>query len=237
MRKLVVIFLIGLALAAIIACGGESAEPTSTTVPAAATEAPTPVPDTPAPAPTATPVPTQAPTEAPQPTRAPEPTSTPEPTATTVPTATPEPTEAPTATPEPTSAPEPTATTVPTATPEPTEEPTATPEPTAAPATPAPTAAPANPVVGDLAPLGSNLLWVAHFSNETKEWSVYDPSGAFEPGQLPLAGQEAPDASDIRELSALMPGQIYSFMMDEAQNAELGGVSRSLPAGLSWMLW
>ena len=50
---------------------------------------------------------------------------------------------------------------------------------------PAPAAG--EPVAAALAPLGSNLLWVAHLDNTTKQWSVYDtkqwfvydPSGSF----------------------------------------------------------
>ena len=89
-----------------------------------------------------------------------------------------------------------------------------------------------NPVAADLAPLGDNLLWVAHFNNETKLWSVYDPSGTFSPDMLPIVGQEVPDVSSIEELSALASREIYWLMMSEDQTAVLGGVSRTLVAGL-----
>ena len=116
----------------------------------------------------------------------------------------------------------------PPATPTPEPEPTATPEPTV---TPEPERA-ENPVAADLAPLGDNLLWVAHFNNETKLWSVYDPSGTFSPDMLPIVGQEVPDVSSIEELSALASREIYWLMMSEDQTAVLGGVSRTLVAGL-----
>ena len=241
MRKLIAIVLIGLISVAIAACGGDSVEPTNTALPASATEAPTQAPDTPTPAPTAT----AAPTNTPTPTNTPAPV----PTATAVPVPTEAPTVAPTPEPEPTAAPEPTSTPVPTPVPmatpvpapteAPTVAPTPEPEPTAA---PEPTATPEpepveNPVAADLAPLGDNLLWVAHFDNATKEWSVYDPSGTFSPDLLPLVGQDVPDASAIGELSALVPRQIYWLMVSDAQTAVLGGVSRNLVSGLNGVPW
>lgn len=233
--SLAIMLTMALLAALIVSCGGGSAEPTSTSIPASPTEAPTSVPDTPIPAPTATAAPTQAPTMAPEPTDSPEPTEAPQPTATSVPTAAPEPTASPTATPIPTEAP--TSTPEPTATPEPTEtpEPTAAPQPTA---TTAPAPEPAgDSIASDLAPLGGNLQWVAHFSNSTKEWSVYDPSGTFSPELLPLAGQDVPDASDINSLTELTPKQIYWVMLNEAQSAVLGGVSRNFTANLNPVVW
>ncbi len=228
MRKLIAIVLIGLISVAIAACGGDSVEPTDTALPASATEAPTQAPDTPTPAPTAT----AAPTNTPTPTNTPVPTVAPVPTPTSPPrTAAPEPTATPVPTPAPTATPVPVPTEAPT--PAPTPEPTATLEPTA---TPEPEPA-ENPVAADLAPLGDNLLWVAHFDNITKEWSVYDPSGTFSPDSLPLVGQDVPDASSIGELSALVPRQIYWLMMSDAQTAVLGGVSRTLVSGLNGVPW
>ena len=234
MRKLIAIVLIGLISVAIAACGGDSVEPTNTAPPASATEAPTQAPDTPTPAPTATA--TAAPTNTPVP--APRPTNTPVPTVASMstptsppPTAAPEPTATPVPTPAPTATPVPVPTEAPTV--EPTPEPTDTPEPTATPE-PEPVE---NPVAADLAPLGNNLLWVAHFDNATKEWSVYDPSGTFSPDLLPLVGQDVPDASAIGELSALVPRQIYWLMVSDAQTAVLGGVSRNLVSGLNGVPW
>ena len=108
-------------------------------------------------------------------------------------------------------------------------EPNSTPEPSPE--------APEDPVATELAPLGDNLLWVAHFSNKTKNWSVYDPSGTFSPEMLPLAGQDVPDASEIDEISGLVSRQIYWVMLSEAQGAVLAGVSRSFPADLSAVVW
>ena len=41
------------------------------------------------------------------------------------------------------------------------------------------------PVAAALAPLGDNLLWVAHHDNATGTWSLYDPSGTFALSELP----------------------------------------------------
>ena len=235
MRKLAVTILIGLLSAAIIACGGDSVEPTNTAAPAPATQAPTEAPETPTPAPTATdaptntPIPQLAPTNTPAPTTAP--TATPEPTATPVPTATPAPTAVPTATPMPPP------TQAPTAAPAP--EPTATPEPTAAP-TPAATPEPApqeNPVAADLTPLGDNLLWVAHYDNSTQRLSVYDPSGTFSPEMALPPGQETPGTSEIATLTNLTPGQIYFLSVEQAQTVDLQGNTFTLNEGVNFVLW
>lgn len=113
-------------------------------------------------------------------------------------------------------------------------EPTATPEPTAAPvptATPAPEP-PESPVLAELAPLGDNLLWAAHYDNATGQWSVYDPSGTFSPEMLPLPpGQSAEGITSFLSINRLVPGQIYSLMVREDQTAVLGGVSRTLRGG------
>ncbi len=222
MRILATIVIISLIAVGIVACGDDSTEPaTGATSPAVeATQVPTVVPDTPTPRPSATTPPANTPT----PTSRPEPTSPP-PTA--VPTVAPEPTA--TSTPEPTVAPTPepaaTATPMPTAV----ASPTSAPEPTSVPEE--------APIVADLAPLGDSLLWVAHFDNATKLWSVYDPSGTFSPDMLPLVGQDVPDASSIGELSALDTRQIYWLMVSEAQTAVLGGVSRTLVLGLNGVPW
>lgn len=238
MRKLIAIVLIGLISVAIAACGGDSVDPTNTPLPTPATEAPTQAPDTPTPMPTATTAPTNTP--APTSTPAPVPTNTPAPTVVPTlaptsppPTAAPEQTATPVPTPAPTATPVPVPTEAPTVAPTPEPEPTAKPEPTA---TPEPELT-ENPVAADLAPLGDNLLWVAHFDNRTKEWSVYDPSGTFSPDSLPLVGQDVPDASSIGELSALVPRQIYWLMVGDAQTAVLGGVSRTLVSGLNGVPW
>ncbi len=159
----------------------------------------------------------------------------------------PEPTSMPTATSAPTAALEPTATLPPTAEPKPTAEPSPThmattaPAPTAA-ATftpePEPTPASASPIAADLAALGDNLLWVAHFDRATQKWSVYDASGAFTPDSLPIPNKEnIPDASEIAALIILVPEKIYSIAAREKQTVEFDGRSFTLYPGANPMQW
>ena len=237
MKQLAILLFTGLMVAALFACGGETAEPTDAPVPTAAPTQPAAQPtNTPAPtdtpAPTATTAPPPAPTDTPVPaptaTSAPEPTATPEPEPTAIPepTATPEP--EPTATPEP----EPTATPeAPTATPEP--APTATPAPA-----PEPTAEPELPIAADLAPLGDNLRLIAYLDRATQSWKVYAPTGDFKPEDIPLPpGMAAPDASDIGALTELEPGEIYTIVLNENQAVELNGNSYNIYANSDFLVW
>ena len=220
MRKLAATLVIAIFTTAILACGSDDPAPTMTVAPPSATQEPTRAADTPIPVPTATPVSTNMPTLQPKPTDTPVPTA--QITVAPEPTNTPEPTPAPTAEPIPD----------PTATPEP--DPTATPAPTAT-TEPEPVE---DPVASDLAPLGDNLLWVAHYNNATGEWSIYDPSGTLSPEVLPLPpGQSTEDLGPLAAISQLVPGQIYWLNVKEAQTAVLGGKSRPLGAGLNPVPW
>ena len=123
--------------------------------------------------------------------------------------------------------------------PEPT--PTATPEPTP---TPEPTATPVlalpageQPVAEALSPLGDNLKWVAHFSNATKKWSVYDPSGTFTVDDLVVPGVNKPDPASIEELTTVSRGKIYSVSVENGGTAALGGKDRVLTAGVNAVVW
>ena len=226
MKLLAAILCTGLVALAVVACGSETPDPTSTSAPAtsatAAAEQPTARPTDP-PAPTAAPTATPAPE--------PEPTDTPEP----------EPTDTPA--PAPTDAPEPTPVPEPTATPEPAPEPTATqaPDSTATPmpaATPEPTQAPELPITKDLAPLGDNLLWVAYFDNRTKQLSVYDHSGTFTPDKLPLPpGEPVPDPSEVGVLTELVVKNIYWVSVNQAQSVQLGSQVQSFSAGVNFIAW
>ena len=221
MKHLAVLVLFSILVVALIACG-EEAEPTNTVVPTSSASEPTSPPeptDTPVPEPTAVPTETPAPTPEPAPTDTPvpDPTATPEPTA--VPTAEPTPTPAPTVTP----APQPTAA----------PKPTAVPEPTAA-----PTAEPLLPIAADLAPLGDNLRFVVYLDRETQTFKVYDADGNFTIDDLPLPPQtEAPDPSTIGELTELVSGQIYDFVVKEDQTVQLQGRSEVFYSGSNQLLW
>ncbi len=215
MRKLAAIVLAGLLVAVLVACGSEAPAVPDTPVPPTSipTLAPTSPPDTPAPAATAT---TAAPTEAPAPTEPPQPTE--EPVATAVPTQAPEPTDTPE--PDPTPVPENT----------PTPEPTSTPTPTPEPDLP--------PIVVTLAPLGDNLIWVAHYDNATQNLFVYDPSGTFSPDVLPLPpGVSVDDPSAIGSLSELVTGKIYWIMAGKEQKVQLGGQELTISSGLNFLSW
>ena len=94
------------------------------------------------------------------------------------------------------------------------------------------------PVAAALAPLGSNLLWVAYYDNATKQWSVYDPSGAFSPDLLILPpGQAVPSPSEIGALTHVVPRKIYWMNISRDQTVTLGGAVRTLTAGANSVSW
>ena len=165
----------------------------------------------------------------------PSPTAAPVPT--TTPTAAPEPTTAPTPSPSPTAQPEPDSTEAPTVAPNagttapPEAAPTTTPEPEPE------SEPPDDPIAVNLAPLGDNLLWVAHYDNSTQRLSVYDPSGAFSPEMILPPGQESPDASEIDTLTNPTPGQIYILSVAQDQTVDLQGNRVFLAEGTNFILW
>ena len=71
-------------------------------------------------------------------------------------------------------------------------------------------------VATGLAPLGDNLQWVLHFDNAAQQWQSHSPA--------------APSAGTLTEL---VPGRIYWIGVNADQTAVLGGVSRTLMAGLN----
>ena len=173
-------------------------------------DAPEPAATTAAPA-TATPAPD---TPTPRPASTIAPTATPRPTATAAPTATATSRPAATATPIPTAMPEPTATPQPTATPRPTSE----------------------PVADALAPLGDNLLWVAHYDNATRRISVYDPSGAFTVDALPVpTGLSLDDSDSLPVITHLIQDEIYFVNVSRAQQLVLGDQIINLVAGVNFL--
>ena len=149
-----------------------------------------------------------------------------------MPTAVPTPALVPTNTPQPSPTPSPTDTPIP----EPTDtpEPTPTAEPTS---TPEPTTEPEPAIATDIAPLGDNLLWVAHFDSRTQSLSVYDPSGTFSPEKALPPGQDVPDPSEIGQLTTLVPGQIYLFWVEQKQTVELNGQTETFWEGGNQILW
>ena len=237
--------------------GGAVAEPTDTPAPTDTLEPPATArpDDTPIPKPTTPPEPTETtepadtPTPEPAPTDTPAPTNTPEPPATVQPTATPvpqpttpprptetaEPATPPTPRPEPTATPSPKPTPTPTLTPVPT--PTSTPVPMAT-LEPGPTGGPEPPIARALAPLGGNLLLVAYLDRATQTWQGYDATGDFKPEDIPLPpGMQVPDASEVGILTELVPGTVYTFVVNEEQAVELNGNSYNFYSGGNLIAW
>ena len=94
------------------------------------------------------------------------------------------------------------------------------------------------PVAAALAPLGDNLLWVAHYDNPTGQWSVYDPSGTSSPDSLPLPpGQSAPSPSSIGALTHVVPRKVYWMNISRDATVTLGGTARTLTAGINSVSW
>ena len=94
------------------------------------------------------------------------------------------------------------------------------------------------PVAAALAPLGANLLWVAHYDNPTGQWSVYDPSGTSSPDSLPLPpGQSAPSPSSIGALTHVVPRKVYWMNISRDATVTLGGTARTLTAGINSVSW
>ena len=65
-----------------------------------------------------------------------------------------------------------------------------------------------SPLPAALAPLGSNLVRVFHFSNATKTWTFYDPRPYF---------------AELNTLTGLTPGQPYWILVNRNQNVTLNG--------------
>ncbi len=93
-------------------------------------------------------------------------------------------------------------------------------------------------IAADLAPLGDNLLWVAHYDNATQQVLVYDPSGSFKPDGLALppgVSVENPDSPPV--LARLISRRIYWVAVNQEQTAVLGGTTRNLAAGVNTLVW
>ena len=204
----------------------QAPEPTSTPVPAVKT-----MPDRPA---TLGQGPFAAPSLPPifLPTRTPIPAAmaapTPDPTATQLPT------PIPASTPPATSAPAPTP--MPAATSAPTADPTSIPAPAPI-ATPRPTTASSGATSGgdhriaaQTAELRDALLWIASFNNQTKVWSVYDPSGTFTPEAL---RRNLPPDYPFGELTQLMSDYIYEM----ALGGDVTFQGQELTEGVFQIVW
>ena len=106
-------------------------------------------------------------------------------------------------------------------------------------ATPAPSGDRPNvtgPIIGTLTGLGDNLLWVAYFDNNTKGWSLYDPSRTFTVNQLP--GLFGPSSiGDMKALNNLVAGEPYQIRVKGDVTINLGGKERELTTGINTVVW
>ena len=94
------------------------------------------------------------------------------------------------------------------------------------------------PVAAALAPLGNNLLWAAYYDNATKQWSVYDPTGAFSPDLLLLPPEQSvPSPSSIGALTHLVPRKVYGVYISRDETVTLRGTARTLTAGINSVSW
>lgn len=92
------------------------------------------------------------------------------------------------------------------------------------------------PIINDLSALGGNLLWAAYFDNNTKSWSLYDPSETFTVNQLP--GIFGPSSiSDMGPLNSLTSGEPYQIRVSSDVTVNLGGKERKLTTGINNVVW
>ena len=91
-------------------------------------------------------------------------------------------------------------------------------------------------IINDLSALGGNLLWAAYFDNESKSWSLYDPSKTFTVNQLP--GIFGPGSiSEMGPLNTLTSGQPYQIRVSSDVTINLGGKERKLTTGINNVVW
>ena len=92
------------------------------------------------------------------------------------------------------------------------------------------------PIINDLSALGGNLLWAAYFDNNTKSWSLYDPSETFSVNQLP--GIFGPGSiSEMGPLNSLTSGEPYQIRVSSDVTVNLGGKERKLTTGINNVVW
>ena len=89
--------------------------------------------------------------------------------------------------------------------------------------------------------LVSNLLFIAHWDNESKKWFVLDVGGEFTPEQLTMPpGQAPPAPSEVGELTQLESGKVYDFNMRWKGNVDLMGQRSDdwfFRAGSNFIVW
>ena len=92
---------------------------------------------------------------------------------------------------------------------------------------------PGSPIINTLAPLSGNLQWVAYFDNATKSWSLYDPTGTFNPGLLPFFLGPPTDISAYAPLTSINTDHSYHWNLQQAATVKLSGKDYEFPEGYS----
>jgi len=89
--------------------------------------------------------------------------------------------------------------------------------------------------------LAHNLLFIAHWDNESKKWFVLDVGGEFTTDQLTMPpGQVPPAPREVRELTRLESGKVYDFRMRWKGNVDLMGQRSDdwfFHAGSNFIVW
>ena len=80
-----------------------------------------------------------------------------------------------------------------------------------------------SPIINTVAPLAGNLQWVAYFDNGTKSWSLYDPTGNFNPGLLPFFLSPPTDVSAYAPLTSLDTEKPYHWNLQRAATVKISG--------------
>ena len=96
-----------------------------------------------------------------------------------------------------------------------------------------PVVPPGSPIVNTVAPLAGNLQWVAYFDNATKSWSLYDPTGTFNPGLLPFFLSPPTDLGSYAPLTSLDTNLSYHWNLQRAATVKLGGKDYEFGEGYS----
>ena len=89
----------------------------------------------------------------------------------------------------------------------------------------------------ELAPLGDDLLWVAHYDAETQVLSVYDPSRTFSVDKIFPPVEELPTVLRIDRLTDLASDEIYSIGIRQGQTFTLQGSEVALYSGTNFVHW
>ncbi len=90
-----------------------------------------------------------------------------------------------------------------------------------------------SPIVNTLSPLAGNLQWVAYFDNATKSWSLYDPTGTFNPGLLPFFLSPPTDVSAYAPLTSIDTELSYHWNLQRAATVKIGGKDYEFGEGYS----